>query len=224
MEKRVFIEKLLSRGESGVLALLAVRPNNEPLLRLNWTAHAICPLGLSEIAEQITGQPLEKSKETQAFAERLIHHLYEEVERLSLKHKVRFILAESHDTTASVRLAKLDGATQSYSNAAKISSEKSLTGLERLRIEGDWQQDKIFGAFTELTDSEVEMSAEQMSVLISRAFYQTGNAALTFAVSYSICTRCREVSKGVHASCAKCGSEKVDILAQRDGYFSRITA
>ena len=224
LEKRVFIEKLLSRGESGVLALLAVRPNNEPLLRLNWTAHAICPLGLSEIAEQITGQSLEKSKETQAFAERLIHHLHEEVERLSLKHKVRFMLAESHDTTASVRLAKLDGATQSYSNAAKISSEKPLTALERLRIEGDWQQDKIFGAFTELMDSEIEMSAEQMAVLISRAFYQTGNAALTFAVSYSICLSCREVTKGVHDSCEKCGSSKIDILAQRDGYFSRITA
>jgi ribonucleoside-triphosphate reductase (formate) len=222
LEKRVFIEKLLSRGESGVLALLAVRPNNEPLLRLSWTAHAICPVGLSEIAEQIIGEPLEKSKETQAFAERLIQHLHEEVERLSEKHKVRFILAESHDRTAALRLAKLDGAESRYSNAAKISSEKSLTALERLRIEGDWQHGAIFGAFTELMDSEIELSAEQMAVLISRAFFQTGNAALTVAVSYTICVQCRDVTKGIQSACAKCGSTKVDVLAQRDGYFSRM--
>jgi ribonucleoside-triphosphate reductase (formate) len=96
LEKRVFLEKLLARGESGVLAMLAMRPNNEPFLRLNWTAHALCPLGLSALANIVSGAPVETSPLAQEFAARVIAHLNLEAERLSVKHKVRFILAESH--------------------------------------------------------------------------------------------------------------------------------
>src|SRR5262245_45150343 len=108
LEKRIFLEKLLARGESGALAMLAMRPGQEIFLPLSWTAHAICPVGLAELAQIVTGDPLDQSQAAQDFAASVIAHLNAEAERLSVKHKVRFTLAESRDATAAHRLARLD--------------------------------------------------------------------------------------------------------------------
>ncbi len=90
LEKRIFLEKLLARGESGALAMLTMRPGQEIFLPLSWTAHAICPVGLSELAQIATGDPLDLSQPAQDFAASVIAHLNAEAERLSVKHKVRF--------------------------------------------------------------------------------------------------------------------------------------
>jgi ribonucleoside-triphosphate reductase len=108
LEKRVFLEKLLARGESGSLGLLARRPDDEAFLPLNRTIHAICPIGLTELAEAVFGKPLESSLEAQEFAGHIVAHLEKELLRLSAKHKVKFILAESSDLSAAHRLARLD--------------------------------------------------------------------------------------------------------------------
>ena len=108
LEKRIFLEKLLARGEAGPLAMLAMRPDKEPFLPLSWTSHAICPIGLAELAQFITGESIETSQTAQEFAANVIRHLNEETARLSSKHKVRFLLAESHDLIAPNRLAMLD--------------------------------------------------------------------------------------------------------------------
>src|SRR5262249_47322315 len=49
LEKRVFLEKLLALGERGPLAALTTRASGSPFLRLNWTTHAINPVGLNEL-------------------------------------------------------------------------------------------------------------------------------------------------------------------------------
>jgi ribonucleoside-triphosphate reductase len=234
LEKRVFLEKLLARGESGVLALLAMRPGNEPFLRLNWTAHAICPLGLSELAEMVIGAPLATSSEAQEFAARVIAHLNTEAERLSGKHKARFRLAESHDLTAPHRLAKLDqdrfGQTAPvdpadihYSNSARLAATSVINALEKLRIEGVLQQGAIWGATSELWCEAATIKPEQMAVLVSRAFYQTNNSALTIAPEFTVCLACRAVQPGLATTCAACGAQKLDVLALATSHYSRVS-
>jgi ribonucleoside-triphosphate reductase len=108
LEKRVFLEKLLARGEAGALAMLAMRPDKEPFLPLSWSSHAICSIGLAELVQFVTGESMESSAQAQAFAASVVAHLNVEAERLSAKHKVRFLLAESRDLSAPNRLARLD--------------------------------------------------------------------------------------------------------------------
>ena len=171
LEKRVFLEKLLARGEAGALAMLAMRPNNEPFLSLSWTAHAICPVGLAELTRVVIGTSLDSSTDAQGEAEKfaghVVAHLNTEVERLSEKHKVRFVLAESRDSSAPRRLARFDRqsfgapllgfahgdelvatdpvAEIAYTNSAKLPANSPLDNYARLRIEGALQTGQGLG-------------------------------------------------------------------------------
>src|SRR5262249_36250209 len=155
LEKRIFLEKLLARGESGALAMLAMRPGQEIFLPLSWTAHAICPVGLAELAQIATGDAIDLSQPAQDFAASVIAHLNAEAERLSVKHKVRFTLAESRDVTAPHRLARLDlrfagqasavnpdnesAAEVFYTNSIKLPAQSDVNAFDRIRIESELQ-------------------------------------------------------------------------------------
>jgi ribonucleoside-triphosphate reductase len=232
LEKRVFLEKLLARGESGALSMLAMRPEKESFLRLNWTAHAICPIGLAELAQMMTGSAPDVPGEAQEFAARVVAHLQTEIERLSAKHKVRFRLAESRDLAAPHRLARLDlkkfGAPAdaiedevSYTSAARLPVTSEIDAFTRARIEGALQAGAIHGATTDIWPGAELPPAERLAVLISRVFYQTSAAALTISPDFTICAACHAITRGIVASCAECGSTRVDGLAQATNRYSR---
>lgn len=239
LEKRIFLEKLLARGEAGALAMLAMRPEKESFLPLSWTSHAICSIGLAELAQFVTGKAIETSPQTQDFAAEVVAHLSAETERLSAKHKVRFLLAESRDLTAPHRLAGLDThrfgqelvsralnrdlADEDelfYSNSAKLPATADITAAERLRIEGALQGKTIWGVASEVWLGESLPPPEQLAELIRQAFAQTRVAAITFSPEFTVCSACRAVSRGRHELCPQCGGARVDGLAQATNRYS----
>lgn len=238
LEKRIFLEKLLARGEAGSLSMLAMRPEKESFLRLNWTAHAICPIGLSELAQTMTGAAPDTATEAQNFAARVIAHLKTETERLSAKHKVRFHLAESRDLSAPHRLARLDlrtfgpqaaaviGAEADpdevfYTSAARLPVTSAADAFTRAKIEGALQAGAMHDATTDIWSGAEIPPAEELAGLISRVFYQTRTAALTFSPDFTICAACHAITRSIAASCPECGSTRVDGLAQATNRYSR---
>ncbi|HZS04087.1 MAG TPA: anaerobic ribonucleoside-triphosphate reductase [Blastocatellia bacterium] len=235
LEKRIFLEKLLARGEAGSLAMLAMRPGKEPFLRLNWTAHGICPIGLSELVQIIIGESPDASAQAKDFASRVVAHLHAETERLSAKHKVRFRLAESHDLTAPHRLARLDLKTFGeqdavssvaegeafYTNAARLPVTSDIEAFERVKLEGALQSGAIQGASSDIWLGEKLPAAERMAVFISRVFYRTKAGAITFSPEFTICTDCHAVTRGIVNACRGCGSARVDGLAQATNRYNR---
>jgi len=236
LEKRIFLEKLLARGEAGSLAVLAMRPEREPFLPLSWTTHAICPVGLAELVRLATGESVEESPGAQEFGGRVVAHLNAEAERLSAKHKVRFLLTESRNLAAHHRLARLDlkqfgaaaeaeGAADPeeicYTNSVKLPVASPVGAFERARVEGALQGGAIWGATTDLWLGAELPAPERLAVLISRVFYQTSAAALTFSPEFTICAVCHAVWRGLTAACPHCGSSRVDGLAQATARYSR---
>ncbi|HKQ77732.1 MAG TPA: anaerobic ribonucleoside-triphosphate reductase, partial [Blastocatellia bacterium] len=237
LEKRIFLEKLLARGESGALAMLAMRPGQEIFLPLSWTAHAICPVGLSELAQIATGDPLDLSQPAQDFAASVIAHLNAEAERLSIKHKVRFMLAESRDITAPHRLARLDlrfanhasainsgsesAAEVFYTNSIKLPVKSDVRALNRIRIESELQGGMIRNAVTDLWLGAALPTPEKLAELISQAFHQTQISAITFSPEFTVCDVCHTVLRGLLSNCPQCGSMRIDGLAQSTNRYSR---
>jgi ribonucleoside-triphosphate reductase len=237
LEKRVFLEKLLARGESGALAMLAMRPGQEIFLPLSWTAHAICPVGLAELTRIVTGQAIDASPEAQDFAARVILHLNAEAERLSVKHKVRFLLSESRDITAAHRLARLDlrfashtsainpGSESStevfYTNSAKLPAPSAVDAFDRIRVEGELQAGMIRNATTDLWIGSSLPRPERLAELISKAFHETQASAITFSPEFTVCDVCHTVQRGLQTTCPQCGSTRVDGLAQATNRYSR---
>jgi ribonucleoside-triphosphate reductase (formate) len=192
LEKRIFLEKLLARGEDGSLALLAMRLGGEAFLSLNWSSHAICPIGLAEMVEMFTGAPLVESLDAQELALRVIRHLHDEIDRLSHKHKVRFILGESRDLTATRRLALLDQRkfirrlpTQSvrgpandaaaallpYTSGLKLPHRDRIDLSTRLRLEGLFLQRPIWNGVVNISRTG---SHEELTGLIAKIIRGTG--------------------------------------------------
>jgi ribonucleoside-triphosphate reductase (formate) len=238
LEKRIFLEKLLARGESGALAMLAMRPGQEIFLPLSWTAHAICPVGLAELAQIATGGPLDVSPTAQDFAASVIAHLNAEAERLSVKHKVRFMLAESRDATAPHRLARLDlkfanhtggqinpggesAAEIFYTNSVKLPVNSGVGAFDRIRIESELQGGMIRNAVTDLWLGDALPPTEQFVDLISRTFHNTQASAIAFSPDFTVCDVCHIVMRGLLSNCPQCGSMRVDGLAQGPSRYSR---
>src|SRR5262249_24572195 len=222
---------------SGALAMLAMRPGQEIFLPLSWTAHAICPVGLSELAQIATGESIDMSQGAQDFAGSVIAHLNAEAERLSVKHKVRFTLAESRDVTAPHRLARLDlrfanhasavnsgsesGAEVFYTNSAKLPVNSAVTASDRIRIESELQGGMIRNAVTDLWLGASLPTPERLAELISEAFHKTRASAITFSPEFTVCDVCHTVLRGLLSNCPQCGSMRVDGLAQATNRYSR---
>lgn len=241
LEKRVFLEKLLARGEDGVLAMLAMRPDKEPFLPLSWTSHALCPVGLAELVRLVTGGTPEQSEASAEFASKVASHLLAEAERLSAKHKVKFLIAESRDMTAPHRLARLDikkfgtaiqeytnssgdgsidNTAAYYTNSVKLPVDSRAAAIDRVRIEGEIQSG-IWGAASDVWLGVGLPSPAEIRSFINRAFYETKAQAINFAPEFSLCLVCRKISRGSHESCPACGSNRTDILAQATNRLSR---
>jgi ribonucleoside-triphosphate reductase len=248
LEKRVFLEKLLARGESGPLAMLAMRPEKEPFLPLSWTSHAICPIGLAELTQFITGESVENSLAAREFAVSVTTHLKEETLRLSAKHNVRFLLAESHDLIAPHRLSRLDVSRFGeevvskavmrevtpmedenesnavfYTNSVKLPATSTAPPITQLTVEGVLQNKVIWNSISDIALGQSLPQATELASFVRQAFEQTQVSAITFSTEFTVCTVCRAVSRGLHAECPQCGAARVEGLAQATSRYSFIS-
>ncbi|MCS7156149.1 MAG: anaerobic ribonucleoside-triphosphate reductase [Blastocatellia bacterium] len=241
LEKRIFLEKLMALGESGPLALLALRRSEKAFLKLAWTTHLLCPFGLDEAVWMLTGKHLHESDQAVEMALRITSHLMREAERLSAKHKVRFIVADSTDEVAAARLARLDlrspfaaraAATVSgdvernevyYSRPFKVLPQAAVRALERVRIEGLLHDLGPFGVTTPIWLGEKATAAEPLAALISRGFFQTHSAGILLAPEFTLCMECGRYARGLHKQCPYCYSSRLDGLALGTYAFGRLS-
>ncbi|HJQ70183.1 MAG TPA: anaerobic ribonucleoside-triphosphate reductase [Blastocatellia bacterium] len=230
LEKRVFLEKLLALGERGPLAALTTRASGAPFVKLNWGTHAISLVGLNELCRAVLQSDLHDSEATMEFALKVLTHLKREAERLSNKHKVRFLLSGHSTEVTAHRLARLDlrffGETAAsvvcgeapsdsayYTDGVRLSATSEVSMLDRVRTEGVFHEFGFTNAATEIWMGESTPQADDLGRLISLAFYQSSCAGLIFCPEFTICPSCGASSRGLHAACPQCGSERVDGLA-----------
>ncbi|HEY7912888.1 MAG TPA: anaerobic ribonucleoside-triphosphate reductase [Blastocatellia bacterium] len=240
LEKRVFLEKLLALGERGPLGALTTRATGSPFLRLNWASHAISLVGLNELCRAVLGSDVHEYEATMDFALKVLTHLKHEAERLSNKHKVRFLLSGQTTEVTSHRLARLDlrffgeiaaravrgdAALDAgyYTDGVRLAADSSVSVLDRVRTEGVFHNFGFVNAVTEVWMGESIPSADDLGRLISQAFYQTKCAGLIFCPEFTLCSSCGVNTRGLHSICPACNSARVDGLAyagDRYGYTS----
>jgi len=95
LEKKNFIGKLLSLGEKGPLALLAMNRDGSPYLRMQRASFLIGMVGLNEMVQIHTGQELHQSKQAFKFGLKVIAHMKLMVEKLSERYGMRFVLEQT---------------------------------------------------------------------------------------------------------------------------------
>ncbi len=108
VQKKDFLEKLLSYAEQGPLAVLAMNHDGFPFLRMNMATYIIGIVGLNELVQIHQGKELHQTPEALEFGLKIVDYIKREAERLSKELKIKFVLGQSLAETTAYRFARLD--------------------------------------------------------------------------------------------------------------------
>ncbi len=240
VQKKDFIEKLLSYGDEGPLAMLAMKRDGYPYLRMDHACFLIGIVGLNELVQIHTGSQLHESKEALMFGLKLIGHLKNEAEKLNRKCGLNFILEQTPAETTAYRFARLDLRYCSpkaghfvrgdiskgdvyYTNSTHLSASATVDLAERVRQEGHFHPLIRGGGVTQVWLGDVRPSDKELAGFITKAFRDTKNDQILFCPEFTTCRECGQTFRRLKDECQFCGSKDVEGIARITQYFSRIS-
>ena len=241
LEKRAFIERLLSLGERGPLALLVMNQDGEPYLRMRRATYLLGMVGLNEMVKIHTGKEMHESKEAFKFGLKIIAHMKLLAEKMGRRHGMRFVLEQTPAESTAYRFAKLDPRRHSplaghivkgdisrgeiyYTNSTYLSNAAVINPIERVRMEGLFHPLIEAGALTHIWLGEAKPSARSLANFVIKTFRLTQNDQIAFSPEFTTCNVCARTSRGLRERCPYCGSEDVDGITRITGYFTKISS
>jgi anaerobic ribonucleoside-triphosphate reductase len=241
LEKKLFIEKLLSLGEKGPLALLAMDRDGSPYLRMHRASFLVGMVGLNELVQIHTGQEMHQSKQAFKFGLKVIAHMKLLVDRFSQRYGMRFVLEQTPAESTAYRFAKLDLKYHSpksghivkgdiskgevyYTNSTYLNNSSVLNPIERVRQEGLFHPLIEAGALTHIWLGEARPSKSSLANFVIKTFQLTQNDQIAFSPEFTTCNSCNRTNRGLRSSCAYCGSEDVDGITRITGYFTKVSS
>ena len=241
LEKKAFIERLLSLGEDGPLALLVMSQDGEPYLRMRRATYLIGMVGLNEMIKIHTGREMHESKEALKLGLKVIAHMKLLADRMGEKYGMRFVLEQTPAESTAYRFARLDLRYHSplaghivkgdlsrgeiyYTNSTYLSNAAVINPIERVRMEGLFHPLIEAGALTHIWLGEARPSAQSIANFVIKTFRMTQNDQIAFSPEFTTCNACARTSRGLIDRCPYCGSEDVDGITRITGYFTKISS
>jgi len=238
LQKRNFIKRLLSYGESGPLAILSMSKDGAPYLRVDKTSYFIGLLGLNELVQIHRGKQLHESDDAMAFGLKVIRFLKEKADVLSKMRDLRITLEQSPAETTAYRFAKLDLRYFSpeagrivkgdlsrgeifYTNSSDLNVSASLKPIDRLKTEGAFHPFFGCGAVSHIWLGDTGPTGETLAKLIIDVYRHSTGKVVTFSPEFTTCPSCRSTVRGLHSRCDNCGGNDVDGVSRITQYFSR---
>ncbi|MEA2013941.1 MAG: anaerobic ribonucleoside-triphosphate reductase [Thermodesulfobacteriota bacterium] len=241
LQKRDFIEKLLSHGSDGPLSLLTMDYDNTPYLRTNRCTYLMGIIGLNELVWVQKGCQLHESDAARGFGRDIVAYMKDLADSLTETHGIRFILDQSPAESMPYRLARLDLKHFSptaghfvrgdisrgdiyYTNSTLIAVSSSTDPLERARFEGEIHPFIEGNAATCIYLGGTIPDRKTLAGFITEVFRKTKNRHVVFSPEFTTCLDCNRTSRGIKGSCPHCGSDNVEGITRVAGYFSNISS
>jgi len=241
VEKRRFIERLLSLGEAGPLSLLTMDLDGRAYLRLDRASHLFGMVGLNEMVKVHTGHEMHEGSAYLKFGLKAIAQMKLMAERLSERHGMRFVLEQTPAESTAHRFAKLDLRYHSpasghavkgdiskgrvyYTNSTYIPVSAGVGPVDRVRTEGLFHPMIEAGSLTHIWLGEAMPSADSVSNFITKVFRHTQNDQVALSPEFTSCASCGLTSRGLHGKCPACGSEDVEGITRITGYFTKVSS
>ncbi|MGQ9678101.1 MAG: anaerobic ribonucleoside-triphosphate reductase [bacterium] len=240
LEKKTFLEQLLSLKSEGPLALLTMDPDGEPYLRLRRATFLVGVLGLNEMVQYHLGQELHESEAALKFGLKVIAFLNLECQRLAKQNDIRLVIEQTPAESTAYRLAKLDlefypdqarqvvkgdissGAVY-YTNSTYLNISIPIDPIDRVYLEGKFHDMIEAGALTHVWLADSRPPKESIANFVLKTYHNTRNAQIAFSPEFTSCSRCHRTSRGINPTCPYCHSAEVDYITRVTGYFSRVS-
>ncbi|MFA5321204.1 MAG: anaerobic ribonucleoside-triphosphate reductase [Smithella sp.] len=241
VQKKDFLEKLLSYAEAGPLAALAMNHDGFPFLRMNMASYVIGMVGLNELVQIHQGKELHQSPDALEFGLKVVDFIKREAERLSKELKIKIVPGQSLAETTAYRFARLDlryfspaagryvkgdiaeGAI-CYTNSTHLNVSANVTPLQKVVQEGVFHECLAGEVFTHLQLGGASPGKERLSKFISRVFYDSVNRQIDFNPEFTFCLSCEKTARGLHEKCIYCDSADVEGIARLTKYFSKTSS
>jgi ribonucleoside-triphosphate reductase len=240
VQKKDFMEKLLSHGDQGPLSILTMNRDGAPYLRMGHACYLIGMAGLNELVRIHRGQEMHASREALDFGLRVIKHIKDEADSLANKYDLRFVLEQTPAETTTHRFARLDLRYFSpeaghqvkgsiargeiyYTNSTHLNCSAPLNPMDKAAREGEFHPMIGSNAMTHFWLGDQRPAAEELAVFILRVFHETQNRRVLLSPDFTSCHACQKTSDGLHAACPSCGSPAVEGIARITQYFSRVS-
>ena len=241
IQKRAFIEKLLTHGEKGPLALLGMDRDGEQYLRMYRVSYLIGMVGLNEMIQHHLGDQLHESDDAIQFGLKVIAHMKILCDKYSKKHGMHFVLEQTPAESTAYRFAKLDmvhypektsvvikgGMDENeiyYTNSTLFNVGSELNPIERVKLEGRFHPLIEAGAITHIWLGEARPSSESLANFIIKTFRWTKNDQVAFSPEFSNCKHCGRTHRGLLESCPDCGAEDLECITRITGYFTKLSS
>jgi ribonucleoside-triphosphate reductase len=241
LQKRAFIEKLLTLGDAGPLAMLAMDGEGGPYLTPGDAVYTIGVVGLNELVQIRTGRQLHESEAALADGLEIVARLREQAERLSARP--RHALPAGADPGGDHGLplrpprpeALLPPAGRyvrgdlAGGRSTTPTPPSSIPGRPWTRWRGSGWRGRFHpffraGAVTHLELGAAEPEARSLAAFLGQAFRETQNNQIVFSPEFTACQHCGTTSRGLLAQCPACGSPSVDGLARISQYVSWVSS
>jgi anaerobic ribonucleoside-triphosphate reductase len=233
IQKRVFLEKLMSLGAAGPLSLLTGKQGAQPFFGLDASAHAIFPAGLNELTEIVTGAQLHESGEALAFGEKILHEMQRIVAELREKSRLNIRLSLGRDGVASHRFAALDLRFHSplsgryvkgeisenhvyYSSPALLNPDVKMKHEVRIAKESRLHPCFDGEVFSILRLESSDSAPAEVRDLVRCAYRETPARSLVFRRQFFYCASCGTLDARFRAACRKCGARALQAFSRPD--------
>lgn len=240
LQKKKFIETLLSLGETGPLALFTAAQDGEPYLRMDRLTYLVGVLGLNELVQYHYAKQLHEGEDALKFGLKIIAKLNLMCREASEKHGMKFVLEESPAESACYRLAKLDlkhypeqactvvkGYLDNdqvfYTNSIHLAADAPVDYIDRVRKQSLFHPLIEAGAIIHIWMGEHEPDYRAIKEFVIKTFANTQAEQIAFSPEFTVCETCLTTTRGLHDTCPRCGSEDVYGITRIVGYFSKIT-
>ena len=241
VQKKDFLEKLLSYAEDGPLAVLAMNHDGFPFLRMNVASYVIGVVGLNELVQIHKGSELHQSNESLEFGLKVLDFISRETRRLSKELKMKIVPGQSLAETTAYRFARLDlryfspaagryvkgdiaeGAVY-YTNSTYLDIAADVSPLQRVIQEGLFHKYLEGEVFTHIQLGDKNPGKEIIGKFLRDVFYDSINRQIDFNPEFTFCTSCGKTARGLHQKCVYCGSTEVEGIARLTKYFSKISS
>lgn len=240
-QKKKFIERLMSMGKGGPLAMLAMDLDGQQYLRLNRCSYLIGMVGLNELVKVQRGEELHESDDAMKFGLKVIAHMNIVCNKLADSLGMKFVLEQTPAESTAFRFAKLDMAHHPedaekviqgnketgevyYSNSTLYNVGAQMSPIARVEREGLFHPLIEAGSITHLWLGEAQPDKEALADFIINVFRYTQNDQIAFSPEFTCCLDCGRTSRGLSETCPHCNSSNVDGITRITGYFTKISS
>ncbi|MBI5417774.1 anaerobic ribonucleoside-triphosphate reductase [Candidatus Poribacteria bacterium] len=199
LEKKKFIEEILALNSKGPLAMLTMKLDGTPYLRMHRVSYLIGMVGLNELVQAHLGHELHESGDAIKFGMKVIASMKLKTDELSKKYGMHFVLEQTPAGSTAYRFGKLDmehypnkaknvvkGSIENkeiyYTNSTYLNVSAPINPIDRVVTEGLFHNLIEAGALTHIWLGESHPSPESIANFVVKTFHQSQNAQIIFSL------------------------------------------